>query len=68
MMSVLSLDERRALTQYDHFASIWREIDDGRLHALQNNQDLPVLINDKQKGVTPLFLVCSFSHLETTSA
>jgi hypothetical protein len=49
--------ERRALTQYDHFTNIWRDIDDGRLESLRSNQDLPILINDKQKGVTPLFLV-----------
>lgn len=42
---------------YDHFASIWRAIDDGDINALVNNPDLPYLINDKQKGVTPLFLV-----------
>lgn len=53
----LTAQERLALTQYDHFASVWREIDDGDLNALRNNQDLPFLINDKQKGVTPLFLV-----------
>lgn len=50
-------EEQRALTQYQQFSSIWREIDDGRTLSLQDNQDLPLLINDKQRGVTPLFLV-----------
>ena len=52
----ISEAERRALTQYDHFTNIWREIDEGRIRSLRDNQDLPILINDKQKGVTPLFL------------
>lgn len=43
-------------TVYDQFVSVWREIDDGRYEALRDNQDLPMLINEKQKGVTPLFL------------
>lgn len=50
-------EEIRQLTQYDQFTGIWREIDDGRLEALRNHSDLQVYVNDKQKGVTPLFLV-----------
>lgn len=54
--SVLSMS---AAVVYDNYVSIWRLIDDGRLDALLGNEDLPVIINEKQKGVTPLFLVRS---------
>lgn len=57
-------DEIRQLTQYDQFAGVWREIDDGRLEGLRSHADLQIYINDKQKGVTPLFLVRRNSAFE----
>lgn len=49
---------------YDNYVSVWRLIDDGRLDALLGSEDLPVVINEKQKGVTPLFLVRSHCILQ----
>jgi len=43
---------------YDHYESIWREIDNGNYYGLATHPDLNTRINDVEKGHTPLFLAC----------
>lgn len=45
---------------YTHFHSIWRDIDNNNLEKLGevNHDYLRAQINEKEQGLTPLFLAC----------
>ncbi len=43
---------------YKHYKSIWKEIDNNNMVALSNHPHLGTRINEKERGLTPLFLAC----------
>lgn len=50
------MESNKYLYQYNHYHSFMEDIDNGNVSRLLN-QNLEDFINEKQKGITPLFLV-----------
>lgn len=49
---------RKNLTEYQFYEGLLDDIDSGRDKQVQERIDLITLVNLKQRGMTPLFLVC----------